>query len=184
MSKRLTKEKSAKARELDYTLGAVAQEARNLEKNDTWAASMQGRRLMPLAKGISQHDHLNEVEAKGEHEAGEEKMEGKENEDDVKKPQGQAVDKNVYDPMKIQYEPLAYKSRVIFGIETQAVVNVLSDMDPLGMSKAVCGAIKKKQTCKRTFLGTSYLSEVSLLDSGNISAITNNENWEDVLLLS
>lgn len=106
--------------------------------------------------------------------------------DGAEEPREQAVNNDVYDPEKTPYqrEPLAHKFQVTFKITSQAVVNVLFDMDQWDMRKAVCGAIKKKQTPTRNFSGTSYLSDVSLLNSGDISAFTFNENHQDYILVS
>ncbi len=52
------------------------------------------------------------------------------------------------------------------------------------MQKAVSGAIRKRQAHTRSFLGSSYLSKLIMSDSGDISAVSNNAEQEDVSLLS
>lgn len=148
---------------------------------------------MALLKDITYDDRLGMDEAEGYDEAdGEDDNQVEEREEvdvtgevnDATNPRQQAVNNDIYDPEKTPYqrEPLANKFQITFKITSQAVVNVLYDMDPWDLRKAVCGAIKNKRHPTRDFSGTSYLSDVSLLNSGDISAFTFNEKQEDISL--
>ena len=187
----------ARAQEPGLDPSAAVQEHQIPENRDTCDAFMQETQEVPLAKHVTQIDRdkgeaekdgaegVNE--AKGEHEAevkAEENVTTQVNESNT--PQEQAVNIDVYDPEKWSghHEPLPRTSGIILRITNQAVVNVLYDMSPSLIRTAVCGAIKKKLTQTRNFLGTSYLSDVSLSESGDICAVTHNEKKEDMFLLS
>lgn len=179
---------------------ARAQDHQTVKTHHACPASAQEEQEALLAKEVT-HDDQDEDEAKGgdenkaevEDEAkGQDEAEEEADENDVTKvyesnmPQEQSVNIDAYDPDKRpeQHEPLAHTSGIIFEITSQAVINVLYDMSPTLMRNAVYGAIKKKVTHTQNFLGTSYLSDVSLSESGDICAVTHNEKKEDMFLLS
>ena len=184
----------ANAQELRLALNAAAQDVLTLENNNSKAASVQDKQAASIANNIIQDDRIDEDEHEGK-DAGKDKGEHEENEQELedtaevnyaKGPQGQAANIYTCDGLRILdlHGTLARTSKVTFRITSQAVVNVLYNMDDSQMLKAVSGAIKKKQTHIRSFLGPSYLSNLSMSDSGDISAVSNNAKQEDVLLLS
>lgn len=193
-------EEVTKAQELGQPPSTAVQQVQILGNTDACAAPVQERKIVPLLTDSTNDDVLGDDEAEGDYEADgkdeaeddEDQAEQKEEENDTgevndaKDPREQAVITDVYDPEKSTYqcEPLTNKSQITFKITSQAVVNVLYDMDPWDMRKAVCGAIKKKRNPTRDFSGTSYLSEISMLQSGDLSAITYNEKQGDISLLS
>ena len=91
------------------------------------------------------------------------------------------VKDDIYNPNKDLHEPLAHSSPIVFKITSQAAVNVLYEMNSRELFQALCNAIRKK---KQKFSGTSYLSNVSLSDDGNVAAVTHNDKAEDLSLLS
>lgn len=184
------------AQQLGLPPSAVAQEVPNLEDNDARTVSKQEGQVKTFAKDATQDDSLDKDGRKGADEAkevekGKDEAEGEEwkgntgEVNNAKKPREPALNNDVYDPEKAPYHygPLKHKFPVTFRITSQAIVNALYDMNPWQMREAVCGAIRKKQTHTRSFEGASYLSDVSLSSSGDISAVTNNEKWNDLLLL-
>lgn len=190
----------ANAQELGLALNTAAQNVHTLEDNKSKAASVQDEQAASIAKDIIQDGRIDEDEAEGEgehegkdegkdngeHEENEEELEDTAEVNDAKGSLGQAANIYTCDPLRILdlHGTLAHTSKVTFRITNQAVVNVLYEMDDSQILIAVSGAIKKKQTHTRSFLGSSYLSSLSMSESGDISAVSNNAEQEDVLLLS
>lgn len=178
------------------------QECWTLDNKEARAATLREESVAPIAKDVAYCDRGNENEAEEDEGAKVHDIKGVEERKDE---EANVADKNeggnedssmgsdnppklpepgvnddIYNPNNELHEPLAHRSLVVFGITSQAVVNVLYDMDSRELFQALCMAIKKK---KQKFLGTSYLSNVSLSDNGDVTAITNNDKAEDMSLL-
>ena len=193
----------AKAEALELIHNDAVQELPALETKEARAAILREKKLAPFAKDVDQCDRPNENEAqedevvKAEYAKGMEESMDEESSEAGRKESG--FDDNlvksdketklpkpvVNDDLAISnkklHKPLAHRSPVVFKITSQAVVNVLYDMDSKELLRALSMAIKKK---KQKFSGTSYLSNVGLSDNGDIKAVTNNDIAEDISLLS
>ena len=192
----------AKAQALGRVQRNAVQERRTSENAEARNALVREEKVAPIAKDVDDCDRANENEeeeeaAKANNKKGVE-VETDEEMIDAEKKMGRndadSVDSNsapklpepsvnddIYDPDKDLHEPLAHRSLIVFKITSQAVVNVLYEMDPRELFQALCMTIREK---KSMFSGTSYLSNVSLSDDGDITATTHNNIAEDISVLS
>ena len=194
---------AAKAQALELVHSDAVQECPALETNEARAATLREEKLAPVAKDVDQCDRLHENEAQEDEGAKVEDAKGVEESKDEESSKADRKESGFDDNLvesdketklpepvvnddlaisdKKLHKPLAHRSPIVFKITSQAVVNVLYDMDSKELLRALSMAIKKK---KQKFSGTSYLSNVGLSDNGDIKAVTNNDIAEDISLLS
>ena len=192
----------AKAQALGSVHSDVKQECPTLETKEARAATLREEKLAPAAKDVDQCDRLNvnkaqdDEGAKAEDTTGVEeskdeessKADGKESGfndglvESLKKPKlpQPVVNDDLAISDKELHKSLAHRSPIVFHITSQAVVNVLYDMDSKELLRALSMAIKKKQ---QKFSGFSFLSDVGLSDNGDVTAVTHNDIAEDISLL-
>ena len=192
----------AKAQALGSVHSDVEQECPTLETNEARAATLREEKLAPAAKDVDQCDRLNVNKAQDDEGAKAEDATGVEESKDeesskadrkeggfndglvesLKKPKlpQPVVNDDLAISDKEFHKPLAHRSPIVFNITSQAVVNVLYDMDSKELLRALSMAIKNKQ---QKFSGFSFLSDVGLLDNGDVTAVTHNDIAEDISLL-
>ena len=192
----------AKAQALELVHSDAVQECPNLKTKEARAATLREEKLAPVAKDVDQRDRLNENEARDDEGAKAENAKGAEESKDEESSKADRKEGGFNNDLvesdkepklpepvanndlgisdKELHKPLAHRSPVVFNITSQAVVNVLYDMDSKKLLQALSMAIKKK---KQKFSGFSFLSDVGLSDNGDVTAVTHNNIAEDISLL-
>ena len=192
----------AKAQALELVHSDAEQECSTLETKEARAATLREEKLAPVAKDVDQCARLNENGAQDDEGAKAEDAKGVEESKDEESSKADRKECGFNDDLvesdkdpklpepvanndlaisdKEFHKPLAHRSLIVFNITSQAVVNVLYDMDSKELLRALSMAIKKK---KQNFSGFSFLSDVSLSDNGDVTAVTHNDIAEDISLL-